>query len=170
MPTLQPDGLEPCGRCGGKAERKHNLSPSDWIECTQCGFEINVSAETWNEVARILHKDKERQTWLEAVAGTAITPGADPEAFMELVGRGARHLSMELPETEMIRPADVLAYIDEWKGQENDPEEVRDFVQDMAQMIAEGKTLRDVGMSGYAHFVEWLDERPHKQREGEKHA
>lgn len=56
-----------------------------------------------------------------------------------------------------IRPTaeDVLAYIDEFQGQEDDAEQVRDFVQAAARMVASGNSLYDFGMAGYASFVEF---------------
>lgn len=56
--------------------------------------------------------------------------------------------------------ADVLRFLDTFAGQENDAEEVRDFVQEAARMVDEGKSLYDFGMSGLASFVEWYWEYP----------
>jgi hypothetical protein len=63
--------------------------------------------------------------------------------------------------------ADVLRYLDTFAGQENDAEEVRDFVQDAARMIDEGKSLRDFGMAGYASFAEWYWEDRQPRDEGD---
>lgn len=147
--------LEPCGRCGGKATWKHNLSPAQWIECTGCGLKVSAWDETWNEVARILRQLRLTTDALEVALGS--WTGTAKQRGEKLI-EANRVLLVTGPDGP-INPADVLAYIDEWKGQENNPEEVRDFVQTMAQMIADGKTMRDVQMSDFVHFAEWVAER-----------
>lgn len=56
--------------------------------------------------------------------------------------------------------ADVLRFLDQFAGQEDEAEDVRDFVQEAARMIDEGKSLYDFGMSGLASFVSWYWENP----------
>lgn len=66
-----------------------------------------------------------------------------------------------------VTAAEVLGYLDYFAGQENTAEEVRDFVQEAARMVTEGKTYREFGMAGYAGFVEWCDENKTLNVEGE---
>jgi hypothetical protein len=61
-----------------------------------------------------------------------------------------------------VRPYEVLRYIDEFAGQENTAEEVRDWVQLAARGAIEGltrKDFRDTGDAGLIGFVEWCEEQ-----------
>jgi hypothetical protein len=59
-----------------------------------------------------------------------------------------------------VRASEVLAFIDFYAGQENEAEEVRDFVQLAARGVAEGKTRREfAAVHQLAAFVIWSEER-----------
>jgi hypothetical protein len=62
---------------------------------------------------------------------------------------------------DAINSADVLAYIDEFKGQE-DLLTVGEFCEHMAQAIAEGKTLSSTE-EVFPHFVDWVKAQGEKR-------
>lgn len=67
-------------------------------------------------------------------------------------------LPPEDPHSAVVRPADVLAYV---RAEYGDPDTSRD--EDIASFVlaasVPGVTLRQLGMQGFAMFVEWCDEQ-----------
>lgn len=91
------DELSNCA-CGGKAERKHNMSPAQWVECQTCGYTVEGWGYAWNTISALRAENERlrvRVAELE-IAGHCLAPvlklAADPR-----IPRQRCDLSLERP-------------------------------------------------------------------------